>query len=1163
MKGASDYPVYTASVTTAWSYEFGFSRTADVSLGSLPGAGGRYPVSDTFTDALGRETNSVRAVISGEPLDLAYDASYAPLATSAEYPYGTDNYRVTTDPQCVQTVSHSWYGQNSKISETASAGVTNRTTRIWGGAVIEETCWDGKWTRETRSAAYDASGRRVETVAKEASDLPVAVVASETVYDFLGRAVCVTTPLGVTSNFYDGSSTRLLRVTRPGSPDTLYVYDELGDVAVTALDVNADGQVSYAGTDRISSTVTRYEEDTNAWWRVTSSAVWNMTGEDACLTSAVTRVRMTGLGTPAPTSASANAVLAAQAETLDWRGNVTRTSTYTDAGAVSVWQVTETPVSVLPGVQKAVAGYPVSVVSYSSVTNSYTYDGFARQTSATDGRDNASVTHYNAFGQADYTEDAAANRTSYAYDAFGRRTAITDPLTNTVFTAYDSLGNVAAQWGAVYPVEYGYDSQGRKISMKTFRVENGNGDETRWIYNNVTGLLTNKVYADCSRVTYTYTAAGRLASRVWARGVTTAYTFDALGQLTEIDYGDATPDITFAYDRIGNMVSVSDASGTRVFTRDLDGQTLSDTLSALGQDFMLLESYDTFGRSTGYAVSNTMNSVSSLITGTVQTYDPFGRISQVTVAGVASPFRYDYLTGTDLQCSLAIPNGVMRETAYESARDLPASVVCTNAAGTVLTWRTFARDAAGNLSGRTQYRLGDATNRVDAFAQNERGELVYAAIGTNVYSYAFDPIGNRMMAEEPDFSAAYSANSHNQYTRISNAVPAAEFVPEYDADGNQTLLKTSTGIWRVTFNAENRPVIFSNDTAVIEMVYDFQGRRFDYIETVGGTVARHERYLYRGYLQIAALDLLEGTNVLHTVAWDPSEPAATRPLVLLQGTNWWCYGFDQVKNVTELFNDSGVIAATYDYAPFGAVTASSGSVAAVNPITFSSEISDAVLGLVYYNYRPLDILNGRWLTKDPIGDRGGKNLYCFVRNNVVNGIDSLGLKECECPQERIWIEIEKMMKQAIEKTKNNPIMIDYNWDKKISKTVYYVPVYREFGGYICCDKKRGRVSSTGPYPGTWRFMDATGNEFNSDNPVMLAKGNGVPTMGNITDAPSKQCGKGLTAVVFYHSHPNGPNLSPSDIGFSNDNNLPIAGGAVGAKYFWLYSQSYGTILTEY
>ena len=31
--------------------------------------------------------------------------------------------------------------------------------------------------------------------------------------------------------------------------------------------------------------------------------------------------------------------------------------------------------------------------------------------------------------------------------------------------------------------------------------------------------------------------------------------------------------------------------------------------------------------------------------------------------------------------------------------------------------------------------------------------------------------------------------------------------PQYDADGNQTLIQTSTGIWSVTYNAENRHVL--------------------------------------------------------------------------------------------------------------------------------------------------------------------------------------------------------------------------------------------------------------------------------------------------------------------------------------------------------------------
>ena len=752
-------------------------------------------------------------------------------------------------------------------------------------------------------------------------------------------------------------------------------------------------------------------------------------GSAASITSAVTRVRMTGLGTDTYNGG----ILTAQTETLDWLGNVTRVSSYTDAGAATVWTVTETPGSVQPEIQKTVAGHTVSMVSSTAVTNTYAYDGFGRRVSATDGRGNTAVTAYNELGQVAYTEDAASNRTSYAYDASGRQNAVTPPLSNTVFTAYDSLGNVTAQWGGVYPVEYGYDTRNRKVSMKTFRVENGNGDETLWLYDNATGLLTNKVYADGSRVSYTYTSDGKLATRVWARGVTTVYSYDALGQLAGIGYSDATPDITFAYDRMGNMVSVTDASGTRVFAHDLDGQTLSDTLSALGRDFVLLESRDMFGRDAGYALSNTVNGVTSHIAGMCNSYDPFGRISQVTVDGVPSPFRYEYRPGTDLQQSLFMPNGVTRQTIYEPSRDFPASITHTNSSGNILTRRTFTRDASGNLTGRTQYRSGETTNRVDAFSQNARGELVYATLGTNGYAYAFDPIGNRLSADEPRFSAAYSANALNQYASISNSVPSCEFIPEFDEDGNQTLIRTSTGIWRVTYNAENRPVVFSNDTAVVEMGYDYMGRRFEYKETVSGTLARHGRYLYRGYLQIAALDLLDGTNLQHTLAWDPSEPVVTRPLVLRHGTNWWCYGFDQVKNVTELFEASGVLAATYDYAPFGAVIASSGSAAAVNPIMFSSEICDAVLGLVYYNYRPLETLDGRWINRDLIEEDGGLNLYEYVVNNSVLQVDALGLSQTKptIPQTGFAVianvvEIESVVGKILQTLGVDHVDITYN-----------------------------------------------------------------------------------------------------------------------------------------
>ena len=160
-----------------------------------------------------------------------------------------------------------------------------------------------------------------------------------------------------------------------------------------------------------------------------------------------------------------------------------------------------------------------------------------------------------------------------------------------------------------------------------------------------------------------------------------------------------------------------------------------------------------------------------------------------------------------------------------------------------------------------------------------------------------------------------------QYTGIEES-GEAPFVPTYDASGNQTLIKTSTGVWTVVYNAANRAVSFtSRDGAtVVECGYDYQGRRYMKKVTQNGTVASHERYLYRGYLQIAALDMLDNRNVLRTLLWDPLEPVATRPLALVQGASLYCYGVDFNKNVTEVFDAQGTIAAAYDYSPYGTAT---------------------------------------------------------------------------------------------------------------------------------------------------------------------------------------------------------------------------------------------------
>ena len=39
---------------------------------------------------------------------------------------------------------------------------------------------------------------------------------------------------------------------------------------------------------------------------------------------------------------------------------------------------------------------------------------------------------------------------------------------------------------------------------------------------------------------------------------------------------------------------------------------------------------------------------------------------------------------------------------------------------------------------------------------------------------------------------------------------------------------------------------------------------------------------------------------------------------------------------------------------------------------------------------------GRWLSRDPIGERGSLNLYNFVGSDPMNWVDPFGLKECCC-----------------------------------------------------------------------------------------------------------------------------------------------------------------------
>jgi len=100
---------------------------------------------------------------------------------------------------------------------------------------------------------------------------------------------------------------------------------------------------------------------------------------------------------------------------------------------------------------------------------------------------------------------------------------------------------------------------------------------------------------------------------------------------------------------------------------------------------------------------------------------------------------------------------------------------------------------------------------------------------------------------------------------------------------------------------------------------------------------------------------------------------------------------DAMKNVTSLFGEARGRRALYEYRPYGDLITSEGNMAEENKFRFSSEYMDDELGLVYYNYRHLNPLDGRWISRDPIEEEGGWNLYSYIYNSPTISNDIIGL----------------------------------------------------------------------------------------------------------------------------------------------------------------------------
>ncbi|MBT9592316.1 RHS repeat domain-containing protein [Akkermansia muciniphila] len=896
--------------------------------------------------------------------------------------------RIVRQTDVLGRVTATAYSENG-LTETVTtpAGATLVTERHPDGSVLHEY---GTGQRE-RCHVYDIDHnclRETVTLADQTT------ILSRTLVNGFGQSVVQVTP--ATAGFlYDRSEYnaqgRLIRTWRDAGTQegavamapTLYEYDAFGNMTRETLALAEQPAPDNSPIREYAFSVENAEDGV---YLVTTQTRYHADGHPLVSVRKQLLSELSG-------------VLETKAVIIDERGLTSAEWTEYAENTKRI-QKSVIPSSSVTAQTVAADGLMLSQQNHAGITETAAraYTAAGMTLTRTDGRGNTTTIRTDLAGRAVSVTDAAGNETVTQYDArFDLAAVVTDALGNTVCAGYDARGRKTAEWGTgTQPLLLGYDEAGRLVSLTTFRAaqegdiaedpsDRADGDTTTWSYDEATGLETRKTYADGTHVDKTWDAFNRLATETNARGIVKTCTYEqARGLLAGISYSDATPGQSFSYNHLGQLTQITDAAGTRTFACNPYGELETDCLRVGNHTHLITEKKDAFGRSTGYIYARSGAAQHTVSIG----YGEDGRIATAGFLQGSAPqtFAWQYMEGSGLPSVMAMPNGMTLEWGYEEKRDLVATMVYKRGA-TRVAEREYAYDSLARPVTRRTARQGNTVN--DSFACNSRSELTAATVSGKTYGYSYDNIGNRKTArEDAEEATAYTTGPLNQYTAIKRGEEAA-FEPVYDADGNQTLIRTSTGIWQVSYNAENRPVRFVNESAktVVECTYDYMGRRHTRKVSVNGTVSSYLRYMYRGYLQIAAIDAVSGA-FRWFLFWDPTQPEATRPLAIRKDGTWYAYGWDLTGNVTEVFGKAGYLRTAYTYTPYGEATAE-GDV--TQPIQWSSEYSDDELGLVYYNYRHLNPHDGRWISRDPIAEQGGWNLFAFVKNNGVKSIDLLGL----------------------------------------------------------------------------------------------------------------------------------------------------------------------------
>jgi RHS repeat-associated protein len=648
----------------------------------------------------------------------------------------------------------------------------------------------------------------------------------------------------------------------------------------------------------------------------------------------------------------------------------------------------------------------------------YGYDALGRMNSQLDS-DGASSQSWTYNGNLVTYQDEAGNKWQRTSDALGRLTQVLEP--NGASTAptmvtnytYDALGDLTyvSQWGGssynsstAINRSFGYDTLSRLT--QSYNPESG------WICYGTTNLAP----ANGLNCAPQYDANGNLMYKTDARGVQIHYSYDSLNRLTSKSYSApspapagyaATSPVTYNYDESaatygnGRRTSMTDGAGAESWVYDpmgrIDYMTRStvtpvstQTNSAyLPHNLAGLPTISTFFAEGSWATytyagdgrATTLTWASSnqpYVTGA--TYAPSGQLAAMTLGSggtIRNPITISKSYNNRLQPTNSTA-GISAQSLFNHTLSYSPNANNGN----------IANDADNLNAGNVATYSYDTLNRLTR-AQSPGGGTISAWNESN----GFDTFGNLNAktdvygGSQLSFSAA--ANQNNQLPSLLH----------YDLAGHVTVDNLGT---QYTWDAEGRMA----SAGSVLYAYDGDGRRVLKSNSSISSLGSVYWYGPDGAMTDETTVALNGSNardLQRNFYFDGK-------LIARQGfpTNFYPSDFiisDQLGStrvaVDFSWNGPGTNPSPeyINYFPFGGYLGTPASDTIDEK--FTGKVRDTETGNDYFGARNFTSNVGRFLSPDwsasprPVpyanqGDPQSLNLYEYVRNNPVSGIDPDG-----------------------------------------------------------------------------------------------------------------------------------------------------------------------------